>query len=121
MEASPEELRRSATEVFQATHAPRSVQDLTRPGETFLGEMPLGDDQKVVVSRRKRIGARNALICFRTWTVSPDGPTEDIAFHVPAQALPVFAGLVACALEAELDDMPGWARESEGSEREATP
>jgi hypothetical protein len=107
---TPEELREKASDLFAATHAQGVV---TRIGDREIGTMPFGPGQTMVVTRYAAGGHARSFIRFRVWVEGPGDariPLRGLGFSMAADGLPVFADLVARALEVERAELP-WARQ----------
>jgi len=80
-----------------------------------LGEIPAFAGQVLRVFRRTE-GDRLPTIHFRYFAISPSGASVPLTYgmNLRAEALPAFAGLVAKALQAELDESRATAAKPTG-------
>jgi hypothetical protein len=109
MNPSPAKILAMADELFDARRARRPS---AFSGEIAVGEIPLSEGRVLTLARSSRAEGIT-LFRVRIWNVTPNGGRIPLTygFNFTAKVLPVFAGLVARALQLELDELPEWARQ----------
>jgi hypothetical protein len=75
-------------------------------GNQLIGELPVGGAQVVTVHRICPRG-RVPIVSFRHWMIAPDGTRLPMksGMNLSANVLAQFGGVIAVALQVEIDDM----------------